>query len=86
MRTIFKKQPKRAGATEAGDGWESVFSDCVVADFLSAYSVCQTENNRSCRYVVRYGEIALCSHPGPQKLHFGRCRTRRAPSGPQFGL
>lgn len=43
--------------------WKIEFSDCVCADYLPGYSVCNNENNLTCRYVARYAGMTLCSHP-----------------------
>lgn len=43
--------------------WKEDFSDCVTADYLPSYSVCQTESRSKCRYCVRYEGMILCSHP-----------------------
>lgn len=58
----FKK--KRAEqAVEQVSVWKNDFSDCVAADYLPGYSVCQSENNMTCRYVTRYAGMTLCSNP-----------------------
>ena len=43
--------------------WKQDFSDCVAADFIPTYSVCQAMNNRHCRFVAMYSGMRLCSHP-----------------------
>ena len=43
--------------------WKSDFSDCVTADYLPGHSVCQSEDNTTCRYVTRYAGMTLCSNP-----------------------
>jgi hypothetical protein len=43
--------------------WKVDFSDCVAADYLPGYSVCQCGNNRTCRYVARYAGMKLCGNP-----------------------
>ena len=57
----FKK--KRPVEEEYASVWKNDFSDCVAADYLPNYSVCQNENNTACRYVVRYSGMLLCSNP-----------------------
>jgi hypothetical protein len=60
MWSFFKK--KNTQHEEHASVWKSDFSDCVAADYLPAYSVCQNGNNRDCRFVVRYAGMILCSH------------------------
>ncbi len=43
--------------------WKDDFSDCVAADYLPSYSVCQNEKNTTCRYVAYYAGMTLCSNP-----------------------
>ena len=43
--------------------WKQDFSDCMAADFIPNYSVCQTLDNRHCRHVVMYSGMTLCGHP-----------------------
>jgi hypothetical protein len=43
--------------------WKNDFSDCISADYLPGYSVCQNKNNNTCRYVARYAGMTLCSNP-----------------------
>lgn len=57
----FKK--KKPVEEEHCSVWKEDFSDCVTADYLPDYSVCQTDNNTHCRYAARYAETALCSNP-----------------------
>ena len=58
----FKKK-KRPVEKEYVSAWKNDFSDCVAADYLPSYSVCQNENNTTCRYVVHYSSMLLCSNP-----------------------
>ena len=60
MWSWFKK--KKQAESESTSVWKSDFSDCLAADYLPAYSVCQNASNRDCRYVVRYSGMTLCSH------------------------
>lgn len=62
MRWWVKKKQKKLDDDEVSF-WKENFSDCVVADYLPDYSVCQCENNRNCRYVTRYAGMLLCSNP-----------------------
>ncbi len=57
----FKK--KKPVEEEYVSIWKDDFSDCVSADYLPSYSVCQTKDNTSCRYVARYADMLLCSNP-----------------------
>lgn len=43
--------------------WKDDFSDCITADYLPDYSVCQCENNKSCRHIATYAGMTLCSNP-----------------------
>ena len=63
MRNWFKKKRQNKGEEEYVSIWKSDFSDCVSADYLPDYSVCQNENNVTCRYVARYAGMTLCSNP-----------------------
>jgi len=54
---------KQSETDEPRSIWKQDFSDCVTADFIPTYSVCQTLNNRYCRHVVMYSGMKLCSHP-----------------------
>jgi hypothetical protein len=58
----FKKN-KKPVEEECVSIWKTDFSDCVTADYLPSYSVCQTECNTTCRYVARYAGMTLCSSP-----------------------
>lgn len=62
MWWLFKKK-KSENTDEYASIWKEDFSDCVVADFLPTYSVCQSMENRHCRYVAMYSGMTLCSHP-----------------------
>lgn len=62
MWWLFKKK-KSENPEEYTSIWKEDFSDCVVADFLPTYSVCQSMENRHCRYVAMYSGMTLCSHP-----------------------
>ncbi|MCK4564391.1 MAG: hypothetical protein KAU94_06935 [Verrucomicrobia bacterium] len=59
----FKKKRQNKGEEEYVSIWKSDFSDCVSADYLPDYSVCQNKNNATCRYVARYASMTLCSNP-----------------------
>ncbi len=59
----FKKKRQKKGEEEYVSIWKSDFSDCVSADYLPDYSVCQNKNNATCRYVARYAGMTLCSNP-----------------------
>lgn len=63
MRNWFKKNKKNASEEEFTSIWKSDFSDCIAADYLPSYSVCQNENNTTCRYVAHYADMILCSNP-----------------------
>ena len=58
----FKKKKEQV-EEEYVSIWKSDFSDCVAADYLPNYSVCQNKNNRSCRYVAHYAGMTLCANP-----------------------
>jgi hypothetical protein len=58
----FKKK-KKPTEEEHISVWKADFSDCVAADYLPNYSVCQNENNSSCRFVAHYAGMLLCSNP-----------------------
>jgi hypothetical protein len=58
----FRKKKKPA-EKEHTAGWKEDFSDCIAADFLPGYSVCRNKNNTSCRYIVHYSGMTLCSNP-----------------------
>lgn len=62
MWSIFKKTKKAVVEEEYESIWKTDFSDCVAADYIPNYSVCQTESNRNCRHVIRYSGMLLCSH------------------------
>lgn len=62
MFNYFKKKKKLPGEDYVGI-WKNDFSDCVAADYLPSYSVCQNENNVACRYVAQYAGMNLCSNP-----------------------
>ena len=57
----FKK--KKPVEEEYVSIWKEDFSDCVAADYLPSYSVCQRENNTYCRYVAHYAGMVLCGNP-----------------------
>jgi len=57
----FKK--KKPNKEEYVSIWKEDFSDCIAADYLPSYSVCQNKNNTTCRYVARYVGMTLCSNP-----------------------
>jgi len=54
---------------KTGDGeefssiWKNDFSDCIAADYLPGYSICQNEGNTVCRFATRYAGMVLCSNP-----------------------
>ena len=54
---------KKSGNQDYVSVWKTDFSDCVASDYLPEYSVCLCKNNRSCRYVVMYAGMTLCSNP-----------------------
>ncbi len=57
----FKR--KKSLAEEPSSIWKSDFSDCVTTDYLPSYSVCNNENNTTCRYVALYAGMSLCGNP-----------------------
>ncbi len=57
----FKK--KKQVEEEYVSIWKEDFSDCITADYLPSYSVCQNENNASCRHVALYAGMQLCGNP-----------------------
>ena len=57
------KRKKKAEEPEFESIWKDDFSDCITADYLPNYSVCQNGDNSSCRYVARYAGMTLCSNP-----------------------
>jgi hypothetical protein len=58
----FKKK-KSPVEEEYVSVWKHDFSDCIAADYLPSYSVCQNKNNTSCRYVAHYAGMMLCANP-----------------------
>ena len=60
-----KREPDQEKYTSI---WKEDFSDCVTADYLPNYSVCQTESQTICRYCVRYESMLLCSHPDHKRF------------------
>ncbi len=58
----FKKKNKVSEDDDASV-WKSDFSDCITADYLPEYSVCQCPQNSNCRFVTRYAGMLLCSNP-----------------------
>lgn len=67
MRWPFsRKTPKEP--EEPASIWKQDFSDCVTADFIPTYSVCQTLDNRRCRFVAMYSDMRLCSHPDHKRF------------------
>lgn len=58
----FKKK-KKPDEEEHISIWKDDFSDCITADYLPNYSVCQNEHNSTCRYAVHYASMLLCSNP-----------------------
>ncbi len=62
MYNWFKKK-KNSEEESYVSVWKSDFSNCVAADYLPNYSVCQSENKVLCRYVTRYAGMTLCSNP-----------------------
>ena len=62
MWWLFKKK-KKPVEDEYVSIWKSDFSDCVTADYIPDYSVCQCGNNSNCRFVARYAGMTLCSNP-----------------------
>lgn len=59
----FNKKKQNSKEEEYESVWKSDFSDCISADYLPGYSVCQNDNNVTCRYVARYAGMILCSNP-----------------------
>ena len=57
----FKK--KRMTDKEYKSIWKDDFSDCITADYLPNYSVCQNKNNMTCRFLAHYSGMQLCSNP-----------------------
>lgn len=57
------KRKKKSEQEAAVSIWKDDFSDCVVADYLPNYSVCQNEDNMNCRYVANYAGMTLCANP-----------------------
>jgi|GEM_PF-5877721 len=43
--------------------WKDDFSNCKTQDYLPSYSICCTEDNLFCRYIARYANVVLCTHP-----------------------
>ena len=62
----FKK--KKVAEKEFKSIWKDDFSDCIAADYLPNYSVCQNENNSSCRFVAHYAGMLLCSNPSHKRF------------------
>lgn len=58
----FRKKKKPA-EKEPLIVWKEDFSDCITADYLPNYSICQNKNNASCRYIAHYSGMLLCSNP-----------------------
>lgn len=58
----FEKK-KKESEEERISVWKEDFSKCMTADYLPNYSVCQTEDTSSCRYIAQYEGMVLCSHP-----------------------
>ncbi len=58
----FKKR-KKPVEEDFVNVWKSDFSDCVTADYLPEYSVCQCSENKTCRFTTRYAGMLLCSNP-----------------------
>jgi hypothetical protein len=56
-----KRKPKEQD--EPHSFWKEDFSNCVTADFIPTYSVCQTPDNGNCRFIAIYSGMKLCSHP-----------------------
>lgn len=63
MWWLFKKKKHDENKESLWAQWKSDFESCVAADYLPDYSVCQCEDNTSCRYLARYENMLLCSHP-----------------------
>ena len=61
MWNWFRK--KKVEEEEYVSIWKSDFSECVAADYLPNYSVCQSKNNATCRYIAHYAGMTLCSNP-----------------------
>ncbi|MCF7816535.1 MAG: hypothetical protein K9M54_01535 [Kiritimatiellales bacterium] len=62
MWWLFKKK-KKPDEDDYVSIWKHDFSDCVAADYLPDYSVCQCQNNNTCRHVARYAGMTLCGNP-----------------------
>ena len=62
MRWPFSRK-KEKKPVEPHSFWKEDFSDCVTADFIPTYSVCQTLDHRNCRFIAMYAGMRLCSHP-----------------------
>ncbi|MEN7972700.1 MAG: hypothetical protein ABFR47_02575 [Verrucomicrobiota bacterium] len=65
MQWWFKREEPREEHTVSR---RNDFSDCVAVGYLPCYSVCQSENNATCHYAIRYAEMALCSNPDHAKF------------------
>ncbi len=61
MWWLFKKSKKKVEVDI--NIWKIDFSDCVTADYLPTYSVCQCQQNNNCRFIARYAGMILCSNP-----------------------
>ena len=77
----FKK--KKHEEKESKSIWKDDFSDCIAADFLPNYSVCQNEKNGSCRHVAHYAGMMLCSNPR-HKSFIPRMQNRLTPVCARF--
>ena len=54
---------KTRGGEEFFNDWKNDYSDCIVADYLPEYSICQNKGNAVCRFATRYAGMVLCSNP-----------------------
>jgi hypothetical protein len=80
MGWLFSKK-KANSDDDAVSIWKADFSDCVTADYLPDYSVCQCDKNITCRYVARYAGMTLCSNP----LHKSFIPEGAEPFNPHHG-
>jgi hypothetical protein len=64
----FFSKKKQQAPDQPESIWKQNFSECLTADFIPNYSVCQTSDNRHCRFVIMYSGMTLCSHPDHKKF------------------